>query len=187
VVAKGRFAAVASIDQEIPIPHARDKLETRIVQVFLSGLEQFPAFFGRDMASREVLHRLVFDGHQIAADRPIVGAEFDALGGALERRASGVKNRRVIPQQAHRRHVGTGRQMRRHVARPTDDSGRRHRVHMGNVGRLQRGPAAQTFLRLIGTTIGNDNCKLHRTIANCEMQISNIKLTDSRFSLCFVP
>ena len=48
------------------------------------------------MIGSEVLHDLVFDGDQIASNRPIFRAQLDPLRGSLQRRASGEVLARVV-------------------------------------------------------------------------------------------
>ena len=58
--------------------------EVLVAQVGLQRIDQFAGFGRRDLAGSEALHRLVFDGDQIAACGPIVRSQLDPLGGGLD-------------------------------------------------------------------------------------------------------
>jgi len=57
----------------------------------------------------EAPHDLVVNRHEIAADGPVVGAEFDPLGGSLEWRAAAVISHGIIAQQAKIGHIRASR------------------------------------------------------------------------------
>ena len=113
------------------------------------------------MISRKIAHHLILDRHQVAADRPIVRPEINTLRGSFERRPSGKVLIHVIAQQTHVGDSRAGREMVGDIVCPTNDTCRGDHIHVGRLGRLQRSLAAKRFLRLVGTTVGNDDGVFH--------------------------
>lgn len=109
------------------------------------------------MTGGEIAHGLVFDGHQIAADGPIVGAQCDSLGGGFEGSAAGEMLQGVVAEQAEAGDVGAGGERRRDVVRAADDAGFHDGIHGRGVGCLERRLAAKGVLRFVGGTVGDDD------------------------------
>ncbi len=114
----------------------------------VDGLDERPAFLAGDVAGREVAHLAVLDVDEVAADRPVVGAERNAHRRGFERRPAGVDGERVVAEEAERGHVAGRRQRRGHVVGAADHAGAGDAVHVRLAGRLQRRLAAEGFLRL---------------------------------------
>ena len=98
---------------------------------------------------------------EVAADRPVVGAEGNAHGGGFERRPAGVDGEGVVAEEAERGHVAGRRQRPRHVVGAADDAGLGDAVHVRLAGRLQRRLAAEGVLRFVGAAVGDDDDVLH--------------------------
>ena len=158
---KGAGRPVAAIYHQVAIAHARIKLEFRAAELFLGGFHEQGRLGRGDVPGRKALHHLVFDSDQVAADGPIVRAEFDSLGGRFQGRPAGEMRERVVAQQAQVGRIRARRQGRGRMIRAAQESGRRHGVHGRNMGRLQRRLAAERLLRFVGTTIGNDDGEFH--------------------------
>ena len=100
----------SSPDQQVAIAHAGDEFEAVAAEFRLRGREQLGRFFGRNMIGREVLHRLILDGHEIATNGPILFTQLNALGSRLDWRAAGEVGERVVAEEAHIADFGAGGQ-----------------------------------------------------------------------------
>ncbi len=158
---EGRRPARAAVHHQVAIAHARVKLEFRAAELFLGGFHERGRLGRGDLPGRKALHHLVFDGDQIAADGPIGRAEFDSLRGRFQGRPAGEMRERVVAQQAQVGRIRARRQGLGRMIGAAQESGRGHGVHGRNMGRLQRRLAAERLLRLVGTTVGNDDGEFH--------------------------
>ena len=162
-----RTGVAAAVEQEIAIAHARNEppggRERREVggEPGLCRREECGRLGGRDMPRGEVLHDTVAHRDEIAADRPVVGSERDALRGRLEGRAAGEGDQRVVADEAHARHLRARRQRVGHVVREPDAAGDGERVHARRAGGLERRASLERRLRLIGRPVGNDDDVFH--------------------------
>ena len=164
IFGKGGFAVASAVEQQVAVTHAGLELPVRISAAGpLEGFDQFACDVAGDLAGGEALHPAVFDGDQIAANRPILGREFDPLRSGLQRRPAGVVDQRVVAEEAHRADVASGGHRFRHVIGQSTLAPSGDFVHVGQMGGLERSASAEFGLRLIGASIGNDEHVLHVT------------------------
>ena len=113
------------------------------------------------MPGREIGHLAVGDVHQIAADRPIIGAERDTKCRRFERRPAGVAFQRVVAEEAQGGDIARRRERRGHVVHERDLAHRHGTIGVRHPGGLQRRAIVQIELRLIGRAVGNNDGVFH--------------------------
>ena len=120
------------------------------------------ALLAGEMTGGEVDHRAgVVDGDEVAAVRDLVGLEFDAHRGGLDRRAAGVVLGRVVAEDREVADVAARREPRGiTAARPTSPAAARRR-QARHVRRFERRAIVELGERLVGTAVGNEHEVLH--------------------------
>ncbi len=129
---------VATPQKQVAVAYAGDEFDCaaifRVAGDFLLGRsKQDGGIFGCDVVGGEVAHHLVFDRDQVAANRPIFGAEFNALGGRFHWSAAREIIERVITEQAEIADFGSGGQLLRGVAGAGDDAHFDDAIHVGSL------------------------------------------------------
>ena len=166
----GRAVGGGMVEQQVAIADASGKLPASQFgkvagEPSLAGREQRGCLVSADVVSGEVLHdraiRTATDRDQIAPHRPVVRAEFDALGRCLQRSSAGEAGQRVIAEQAHAGHFRAWVKAVGNVVGATNNAFFGQRVEGGGTGGSQRRLAPQRILRLVSGTIRNDNKIFH--------------------------
>ena len=157
-----RRRGVTAPDEDVAVAHSGVELQRppgdfAAAEVPLDRRHQLAAVRAGDVPRREVAHPVVRRVDEVAPNRPVVRPERDAHRRGFERRAAGVHHEWVVAEERQRRHVRRRGQRSRHVVRQPDDSRRRDAVHVRQVRRLQRRAVAETFDRLVGAAVGNDD------------------------------
>ena len=117
-----------------------------------------------DSTGGVILHNPIDHRHEIAAENPVGGRQRDISGGGFQRRATGVIDSRVVPQQAHRRHIAAALETLRHGAGRALSAFHGDAIHVRGVRGFQRRLAAQFRKGFIGGTVGNDDGIFHVSI-----------------------
>src|SRR4029078_4503394 len=102
----------AAPDQQMAVTHAGKKFDAIASQSPPEIADDGSGFFCRDMTAGEVFHVSfsagAYKGHEIAAERDIVGFERNTHTCGFQRRAAGMINRRVVTHNAHVTDVAAG-------------------------------------------------------------------------------
>ena len=163
---KRSLQPIAAPNQQIAITYARYEFNGARVFGLLSDLllrrtEQYGRLLGGNVIGGEIPHRLVFDGDEIASDRPVIGAQRNSSRGRFHRRSPSEVGKWIVSHQAQVPDLRSSRESVGGVAGRGYDSGGRHRIHMRRAGGLQGRLAAQLFLRLVRRPIWDDDGILH--------------------------
>jgi hypothetical protein len=97
-----------TVHQQIAVADPGIELQLAARQFALQVVDEALGELVGDLAGGETFHHAVLNRDKVAANRPVVGAQLNSLGGGFERRAAGVEFERVVSKQAHRRHVAAG-------------------------------------------------------------------------------
>ncbi len=168
LVPKRRIAA--AIDEDVAITDARVKFQSALepelrrhdaAELLLDGFHQGGAVLGGNVPGGEVAHLFPVHVDQVAAHRPVAWPQLQAHRGRFQWGSTGIYVERIIAKEAQRGDVaGRGEAGWNIVATP-DHAGPSDAVHVRFLRSLQRRLAAEAFLGLVGTTVGNDNSVFH--------------------------
>jgi hypothetical protein len=137
----------ATVEEQIAVADSGHELPRFRSHGGLHRFEQASALVRGDVTCGEVDHDLVLDGHRVAANRPVVGAELNSAGCGFDGRTSGEVSVGIVSEQRHVCDFATRRQVGRRIVRYADEPLAGNRIHRRQIGGLQGSFSTERFDR----------------------------------------
>ena len=143
-------------DEQVTVADADVELVRIAAELVLQCLDAATSLVAADVARGVVLHEAAGHGHEVEPVGDVVRTQLDAEGGRLERAAPAEDGGRVVPEHRQVGDVAAGRHAVGDGVRQAAYAAAGETVHGGRGRRLQRRPAAEGGLRLVGHAVGDE-------------------------------